>query len=43
MSDPRDIHGYVRLARLLAWPALALLIATAIAVGIVPSTLKAAH
>lgn len=35
LSPESDIHGYVRFARLLVWPAVALLIAVAIAVGIV--------
>lgn len=35
LSAARDIHGYVRFARLLVWPAVALLIAVAIAIGLV--------
>ena len=43
MSDLNDIHGYVRLARLLVWPALAIFIAVAIAVGIVLTHPTGAH
>jgi hypothetical protein len=38
-----DIHGYVRLAKLLVWPAIFALIAIVIAVGIILSTARSAH
>jgi hypothetical protein len=43
MPDLNDVHGYIRFARLLVWPALFALIVVAIAIGIVLSTTKAAH
>jgi hypothetical protein len=35
LSAASDVHGYVRFARLLVWPGLAVLIAVVIAIGIV--------
>lgn len=43
MTEPNDIHGYIRFARALVWPALALLIAVAIAFGIVLAQAGRAH